>query len=96
MYKLYLMEFSYYFGFFPALGFNVPQYLFLVVFILFATFGFINFVAFRVETNYRKIVYLLSYFLIWFFLGGLVSGLLMAAIGAIMYILIREFAGDYS
>jgi hypothetical protein len=90
------MEYSYYFGFFPELGLSISQLLFLIVIILFITFGFISYVSYKIDTNYKRILYLLSYNFLWFLIGGLVSGILMLLIGAIIYVLIREFAGDYS
>ena len=90
------MEYSYYFGFMLSLGLSFPQFLFLIVLILFITFGFVSYISYKIDTNYQRTLYLLSYFFIWFVIGGLISGLVMILIGAIMYVLIREFAGDYS
>ena len=49
------MTYSYYFGFFPSLGLSFPQYLFVCVFILIATFAFISFVSLKINSNFKRI-----------------------------------------
>ena len=90
------MNYSYYFGFFPSLALCFPQYLFVSVFILIATFAFITFVSFKVNSNFKRIIYILVYIFAWFILGGLMSGLVMSILAGIIYVLVREFSGDYS
>lgn len=90
------MDYSYYFGYFPSLGLNLAQYLFLCVFIIIITFGFVNYVSFKINSTYKRIIYLLLYIMIWFLIGGLLSGLSMSILGGVIYVMIREFSGDYS
>lgn len=91
-----MMTYSYYFGFFPTLSLSFPQYLFVCVFILIATFAYISYVSLKINSNFQRIIYILIYIFAWFILGGLISGLVMSILAGIIYVLIREFSGDYS
>ena len=90
------MSYSYYFGFFPSLGLSFPQYLFLCIFILIGTFAYISFISLKINSNFQRIIYLLTYILVWFLLGGLLTGLVMLLLVGVIYVLVREFSGDYS
>ncbi len=90
------MTYSYYFGLFPSLGLSFPQYLFVCVFILIATFAFVSFVSLKINSNFKRIIYILVYIFAWFLLGGLISGLIMSVLAGVIYVMVREFSGDYS
>ena len=90
------MSYSYYFGFFPSLGFSFPQYLFVCIFILIVTFAYISFVSLKINSNFQRIIYILIYIFAWFLIGGLVSGMIMSILAGVIYVLVREFSGDYS
>jgi len=90
------MDYSYYFGLFPSLDLSFPQYLFLCTFIIFLTFGYVAFISFKIASNYQRLVSLLVYIFSWFILGGLLSGFIMSCLAGILYVLVREFSGDYS
>lgn len=90
------MTYSYYFGFFPLLDLSFPQYLFICTFILIGTTAYISFISLKINSNFQRIMYLLIYILAWFLLGGLLTGLIMSILAGIIYVLVREFSGDYS
>ena len=90
------MFYNYLIGFIHLLNLNIPQYIFLCVFIGLGTAGFITFISFKIDSNYTRIVYVLSYIFLWFVIGGIIGGSLILLFSCILYVLIREFAGDYS
>ena len=90
------MKFNYYFGFLLALDFSLAQYLFLLIFMILISLAFINFISFKVPTNYKRILYLIGFILLNYIFGGLFGGTLMALLNAMLYVFIREFSGDYS
>lgn len=90
------MNYSYYFGLWGNLDLSFSQFLFVIFLILFATFGFISYIAFKLDTNFKRTIYLLGFNFFWLIVGGLISGLAMLFLCAVLYVLVREFAGDYS
>ena len=90
------MSYSYLIGFIHLLNLNIPQYVFLCIFISLITIAFITYVSFKIESNYTRIIYLLSYIFAWFILSGIIGGSLILFFSCVAYVLIREFSGDYS
>ena len=90
------MTYSYFIGFIHLLNLNITQYIFFSVFVGLITTAFVAYVSFKINSNYIRIVYLLIYISLWFIGGGLISGGIMLLFSGILYVLIREFSGDYS
>ncbi len=90
------MTYNYLVGLIHLLGLNFPQYLFFSIFIGLITAALVAYVSLKVESNFNRILYLLSYILIWFLIGGLIGGTILLVFCFILYVLIREFSGDYS
>ena len=90
------MTYSYSIGFIHLLNLNFPQYIFFSIFAGLITAAFITYVSFKLDSNYKRIVYLIIYISLWFVGGGLIGGGLMLLYSSILYVLIREFSGDYS
>ena len=90
------MTFSYLFGLIPLLNLNFQQYIYFSIFIGLITIAFIAFVSLKIDSNFTRIIYLLLYIFAWFILGGIVGGGIILSSSCIVYVLIREFSGDYS
>ena len=90
------MTFSYLFGLVPLLNLNFQQYIFLCIFIGLVSIAFIAYISLKIDSNFNRIIYLLLYIFAWFILGGIIGGGLILLSSCIIYVLIREFSGDYS
>jgi hypothetical protein len=90
------MTYSYLIGFIHLLNLNFTQYIFFSIFAGLITAAFVAYVSFKINSNYRRIVHLIIYISLWFIGGGLIGGGLMLIFSSILYVLIREFSGDYS
>jgi len=90
------MSYSYSLGLIHLLDLNFFQYIFFSIFIGLITAAFIAYVSFKLNSNYIRIVYLLFYIFLWFSIGGILGGGVILIYSCILYVLIREFSGDYS
>tara|TARA_B100000925_G_scaffold242502_1_gene191960 strand:+ start:53 stop:325 length:273 start_codon:yes stop_codon:yes gene_type:complete len=90
------MTYSYLIGFIHLFNFNFIQYIFFSVFAGLITAAFVAYVSFKINSNYKRIVNLLIYISFWFIGAGLIGGGVMLLFSSILYVLIREFSGDYS
>ena len=90
------MSYSYSIGFIHLLDLNFPQYIFFFIFVGLITAAFVAYVSFKLKSNYTRILYLLFYIFLWFIIGGIIGGGLILVFSSILYVLIREFSGDYS